>query len=436
MIFLHGGNYFQGSGAGPLYNATRVATLGDVVIVSINYRLGILGFFRDTSRDIYGNYGFVDQINALKWVKANIAAFGGNPDNVTIFGQSAGGSSVSAHLISPYSRGLFHKAISHSNPVGIPFRTLTTVAGLAKAFYKHADICSTRQCIDQMPVEALLLAQDKTATDLEMAEGGTLLAVFMPFVPYVETLDKEPADPQYPRLIPGQFLEAFALGKVPNIPIMLGMVSDESDLFIEEAFNTPLDDFMYGVLGLLIFGEEKSKKILSRYPSVKGADHRQQLKTIGTEFIFHCPSRNITRAMVQSSVAPQQVYSYVFDYLMSFNDLIWGDNFPVCVNTQDHAAAVCHAADIVTFFNSAHWKYPYTATDLYMTNQMDIYWSNFAHTGSPNNGPNTPTTTWGSFSATSGDGHMRFSRSGKTEMINGYLKEACDWWDKNIGYRF
>ncbi len=129
MVWVHGGSFLSGSGAGSLYRGGMLAREGDVVVVTINYRLGMLGFLahpclEDPSQIWldgeewagFGNWGLADQIAALHWVRDHIAGFGGDPDNVTVFGESAGGISISALLGVPSVRGLFHRAIIESGP--------------------------------------------------------------------------------------------------------------------------------------------------------------------------------------------------------------------------------------------------------------------------------------------------------------------------------
>jgi len=118
MVWIHGGAFAYGTASH--YPAGVLATFNDVIVVSINYRLGILGFFNIPDTDYKGNYGMLDQVLALKWVQSNIARFGGDPNRVTIFGQSAGGMSVSLHLVSPLSKGLFHRAIMQSGASSSP----------------------------------------------------------------------------------------------------------------------------------------------------------------------------------------------------------------------------------------------------------------------------------------------------------------------------
>jgi para-nitrobenzyl esterase len=125
LVFFHGGSFVDGAGSVPVYDGARLAARGDVILVTLNYRLGALGFLAGGSgaNRLAGNYGFEDQQLALRWVQRNIASFGGDAKRVTIFGQSAGAMSVGAHLVAPGSRSLFHSAIMESNPYGLPFKT-------------------------------------------------------------------------------------------------------------------------------------------------------------------------------------------------------------------------------------------------------------------------------------------------------------------------
>ncbi|EDO25969.1 predicted protein, partial [Nematostella vectensis] len=112
MVFIHGGGYYRGSG--DVYDGTPLAAYNDVIVVTMNYRLGLLGFLHVAGTDVTGNYAMYDQILALKWVQQHIGCFGGDPSQVTLFGQSAGGASVLLLTLSPLSKGLFKRAILES----------------------------------------------------------------------------------------------------------------------------------------------------------------------------------------------------------------------------------------------------------------------------------------------------------------------------------
>lgn len=138
MFFIHGGAFIVGSGAVPDYDGGNLASRGDVVVVTINYRLGVFGFLALNDNDTHGNYGIADQIVALDWVRANIAAFGGDPDRITVFGQSAGAISIRALLGSPEAVGKFAAAMPLSNVAGqgllsSVYKTYPTITNAAAA---------------------------------------------------------------------------------------------------------------------------------------------------------------------------------------------------------------------------------------------------------------------------------------------------------------
>ena len=118
MVWIHGGALTVGMAS--MYDGSMLAATEDVVVVAIQYRLGVLGFFSTGDQHAKGNWGYLDQVAALRWVQQNIVHFGGNPDRVTIFGESAGGTSVSSHVVSPMSQGLFHGAIMESGVAVLP----------------------------------------------------------------------------------------------------------------------------------------------------------------------------------------------------------------------------------------------------------------------------------------------------------------------------
>jgi carboxylesterase type B len=428
MNYWAGGNYFQGSNSTPLYNGTTIASLGNVIVVVPNYRLGILGYYRDDENGIFGNYGVVDQLNSLKWIQQNIAAFSGDVNNVTVFGQSAGAGSTSIALISKYFDGLFHKAIIHSNPFAIPLRSVKTKPGLVKAFRKHAG-CNTVDCLKALPTDKIIEAQVATATDLDAASGN-MLSVFIPFNPYIETSGQEQLDPQYPGLVPYQPHEAFLRGLVKNVPIIIGLVTQESDVFIYEAFDKPLDDTGYSLFGWLIFGDEKSKKIIQKFPPIKPGDNRDGLCEIGSEFIFHCATRNATRGALSTSVkAP--LFTYVFDHQFQFNTKIWEPNFSICNDR------VCHAGDLPALWNSAQWLYDYSKGDQELSNNVDYYWTNFAWTSNPNQGPNAAKlkVQWDNYQKSGTTLYLQAdSQRDTSKMARDVMTDDCDWWDKEIGY--
>lgn len=170
LVWIHGGAYVNGSGSTPWYDGSSLARRGDVVVVSINYRLGVFGFFRDN------NLGLLDQIEALRWVQKHIASFGGDPSNVTIFGESAGGSSVVALMASPLSAGLFHKVWSMSPSIG-QYRNAERGDELAAKFLQAAGVAHDDD-LRALTSDQLLAAQAAV-----VAENGRAFDYFAPTWP-------------------------------------------------------------------------------------------------------------------------------------------------------------------------------------------------------------------------------------------------------------
>lgn len=215
LVWIHGGGNVVGAGSQRLYDGSELVRRGDVVIVTLNYRLGIFGFLHGTSVTgeafpTSGNEGLLDQVAALRWVQQEIAAFGGDPDNVTVFGQSAGSMNIAALIGMPSARGLFHKAIlqssgtaSHSVPPEAGARVFSAIldaAGLAPA---------TAGQLREFSGEALLDLQ----TRVGMVTGG--------FFPVIDG-----------EVLPRSSYEAIADGETAGIPVVVGTVRDEFSMFM------------------------------------------------------------------------------------------------------------------------------------------------------------------------------------------------------------
>lgn len=154
-----------------------------MVIVTVNYRLGALGFFADDDQQMTHNLALYDQLDAIKWVRKVIPSFGGDINNITLFGQSAGAASIAALMSSPLARGLFHKAIALSNPFAIPFQSYKTYPKFTASFRKHSG-CNTVACYKALSVDAILDAQLATQGDFD-AVSENFLTAFLPWSPYV-----------------------------------------------------------------------------------------------------------------------------------------------------------------------------------------------------------------------------------------------------------
>jgi para-nitrobenzyl esterase len=210
MVWIHGGGFSEGSARNTWYDGATLAGTGDIVVVSLQYRLGALGFLelaeiggKDYAES--GNLGILDQIAALQWVQQNIAAFGGDPNKVTLFGQSAGSGSEGILLATPAARGLCHQAIMQSGTPGLVAGE-TQAARVAQSYMKIAGVSSI-EGLRQLSMDAMLDAQQKL---FETGSGGP------PFRPVVDGAVVE----EYP-------MQAIAAGRAAPIPILIGTNLDE-----------------------------------------------------------------------------------------------------------------------------------------------------------------------------------------------------------------
>ena len=224
MVWVHGGSFMTGTGSSGLYRGGQLARTEDVVVVTINYRLGLLGFLAHPALDEpgqtwldgrewtgSGNWGLADQVAALVWVRDHIAEFGGDPGNVTLFGESAGGMSVSALLAAPAAAGLFHRAVVESGP---PYTcTLEVATERAERLAAHLGLPCTRASLVGVPAEQLV------AAGTDYVEAGADAGLLM--TPVVDGgLLAEPPE------------EAVVAGSAASIPLLIGTNRDESAFFV------------------------------------------------------------------------------------------------------------------------------------------------------------------------------------------------------------
>src|SRR5918997_4840517 len=220
MVFIHGGAWTSGSSAVPLYRGDHLVRRGDIVYVSINYRLGSLGFldfrcFSTSSIEFEANLGMRDQIAALEWVRDNIAEFGGDPDNVTIFGESAGGGAVTTLMCIPSARGLFHRAVAQSPAaasVHLPERAKQWAEEFVEILGGGDD---PAQALHDAPVAKLVAATQR------LTLGGVDTHPGMRATTPVVDGDLLPADP----------LDVFAAGGAAPVPLIVGTNAHEGRLF-------------------------------------------------------------------------------------------------------------------------------------------------------------------------------------------------------------
>jgi para-nitrobenzyl esterase len=328
MIWIHGGGDVGGAGSQPIYDGSAFARDG-VVMVSINYRLGALGYFahpalwREPHRsDRDGNYGLMDQIAALKWVRRNIAAFGGDPARVTIAGQSAGGEAILFLLTVPAARGLFARAIAESAPGGILPR------GPAAA-----------EARDIALVKAAGLPSEISAQALRALPPDRLFGDYSSAGPYVDG-----------HLIRAWPLDSFKAGQFAGVPLLIGEVSDEASL---------LGAYARGADQVLASLGDQADAVRAAYRP-DAPDERQFRRELFSDVIFGAPGRRI--ALINAARAPS--YLYRFDY--------------VTASVRKKVSGAWHLSDVLYQFDTLdRWRYPATDEDKAMTRLVHACWVSF-----------------------------------------------------------
>jgi len=372
MVFIHGGAFYQGSGGtsaspGNLYDGTYLAVSGKVIVVTFNYRLGALGFLSQGGND---NFGFADQILALKWVQTNIANFGGDPHNVTLFGESAGAKSVGLHVLSsPGSAGLFQAAIMESNALGLPYKDTSHAQALSSAF------CSS----GSSPCTAAT-----SACDIVDAQETFMAAQPLSFSSIANLFWAPTVDGIY---VTGQPMASAAS---LSVPLITGTNRDEGPAFVYSAKevapklkdNNPPNAVAYAAILDQLFGPANSRRIQSqeKYRCTTTCDCTNQLSNVMTDFGFTCANRRLAIAATQGA-KPQPLYLYHFDQVSNFN--VWAytpDPVPQC------NGLVCHTDELPYVFNSA-WQFScliaFTPPEQRLAQAVGKHWTSFANAHNP-----------------------------------------------------
>lgn len=366
MVWIHGGGFTGGSGSSPQNFGHEFAKQG-VVLVTFNYRLGRLGFFahpalsKEFPDEPKGNYGYMDQIAALKWVQKNIAAFGGDPNNVTIFGFSAGGVSVHSLLTIPSAKGLFHKAIGQSSGgrdgvlTGRPINKEN-----ADVFYNVSAETIGMNFAKKHGIEgtdAVALTKLRALTTAQIVDGG-----------------QETDGQGGPRIYSGPILDgklvvetaeaAYMAGRQPKIPLMIGNCSAEiGGPFVS---NSKTKEELFASLGEL---EAEAK---AAYDADGNKKFDEVITKFNTDWVWGEPARITAKAFIAKG---SPVYMYQFGYV------------PAAAQQRSPYGAG-HGSEISFVFNTLNARggppAEATSAEKELAKAMNSYWVNFAKTGNPN----------------------------------------------------
>ena len=362
LVWIHPGAFQAASANIPDTNGRRMVERTGAVVVAANYRHGPFGFMghpaltgEDPAYPSSGNYGFLDQRAALAWIRDHIAAFGGDPDNVTIVGQSAGGHSVSLHVASPASAPYFGRAVMQSGYASTQWPTLADAESLGQ------HLAATLGCTDPLQVLACMRSKPAAQVLLAFRNGQQEFAQTPRVVwgPVVDGLD-----------IPAQPRELYEAGAFNRVPIIVGATRDEGWIYVDRSYASGLTAEQYEAAVQAEFGADAAPAILAMYPATGFASPKLALSRLAGDVEGVCEARRVAR-LVERTGTPVYLYSFerevdsvALDQVIHGLDrnFLFGNNFGPPSN------------------------YVLNADDLSLFGAMSGYWTRFAASGDPNSG--------------------------------------------------
>jgi para-nitrobenzyl esterase len=395
MVWFHGGGNTTGSSAN--YDASKLAVQGDVVVVTVNYRLGAIGWLAHEQLDgdyESGNYGLLDQQAALRWVQRNIAAFGGNRGNVTVFGESAGSIDTCAQIASPAAAGLFHKAIPQSGSCAALARTdagaeaegqrLATAVGCGDA----ADLA---ECLRATPVKDLIEAFAAAGLNAGPVVGD-------------------------PRVLPRTYPEAIASGRFNRVPVMHGSTLDEMRLYVGLEYPQPITAEKYEEVVRSTYGPA-ADAVLALYPAAAYDDPRHALAAIRTDSagaLSTCAHQDAFELLTGAGV---NVFAYQFA----------DRGAPPLIDLPGYDEGAEHATELTFLFPGLLGELDQAQTAL--SDTMVSYWTSFAHHGRP---VDPGAARWPRF-RDSGDVLQFTPGKGGIRLVDTAETSNCAFWDGVLG---
>jgi para-nitrobenzyl esterase len=379
MVWIYGGGFQAGSASEPRQDGEKLAGKG-VIVVSFNYRLGVFGFLahpeltKESGHNASGNYGLLDQVAALRWVKNNIAAFGGDPARVTIFGESAGSFAVSALMASPLSQGLFQRAIGES---GAFFNTGR--GALAPATLGTSEASGTKFA-ESLGATSLAALREKPAADVLQ---GALKGPGRWFAPIVDGY-----------VLPRDVHAIYAEGEQSRVPLLAGWNADEVRAGVVLAKEKPTAGG-FTERTRKQFGTD-ADAILKAYPASSDEEALESAASLGSDLFIGYATWKWIEMHRQTGGGP--VFRYRFDR-----------KIPVAPDTKVNGVAATandvgarHAGEIEYVFGTLDSvpKVTWEAADRSLSDLMMSYWSNFARSADPN-GPGLP--KWPGYEKATGD---------------------------------
>jgi para-nitrobenzyl esterase len=353
MVWIHGGGFTAGGASEPRHDGQYLAH-HDVIVVTLNYRLGIFGFFAhpgltaESPHHASGNYGLLDQAAAIAWVKRNIAEFGGDPKNITLFGESAGSFSVAAQMASPLSKGLLAKAIGES---GAPF-----AATLPYLPLPQAEAVGSAFGANTLHAASLADLRSLSADDLVRAASAKGAPRFSPDI-----------DGYF---LPAPVPEIYAAGQQAHIPLLAGWNADEGRATALNA-QPPITSASFTAEANTLYGDQ-APKFLAAYPASTDAEALASAGDLAGDRFIAFSTWRWMEAHVKTGAAP--TYRYFFTLAAPL------DRFHGTIPLAFHSDDIEYVFGTLESRLGAHWR----AEDRALSDQIQQYWTNFARTGDPN----------------------------------------------------
>jgi len=408
IVWLHPGSFAAASANFAPQNGEALAASTGAIVVASNYRLGAFGFLGhqalSTEGKVAGNYGFLDQRAALVWVRDHIAAFGGDPGNVTIAGQSAGGRSVGLHLLSRSSQGLFHRAIMQSGFLSFRLRDQ------ADAQLQGEQFVAALGCANSDPTLLLACLRSKTPSQVLLAHPANLFEQVLEtgrtqWTPIVDGVD-----------VPAQPRDLYELGAFSRVPVLLGANRDEGWTFVNRSFpsSVTLDEYTAAVNSE--FGQD-SPAILGQYPADDFASPKDAFAAVVGDGEYVCQARIMAR-LIERTKMP--VFLYLFTHEVD----------PVSPDRVAHGLEVPFVFGN-NFAPPLFPPYVLGPVDLELSHAMAGYWTRFATSGNPNS-DDPSVVHWPAFSRPEGRGRGvdKYLALDLPVQAGLRLKEsACDFWE-------